>query len=202
MGLARCLSHIAALVRSAPPPTTAKDFAPGPDFGRIRATRGPGFDSKGARIRQGSPESWRHARRQVLGGTENAHDFGGSATLVAHHSGRDAESDPDKWEHGFLVPLRYHPDDIDEGNFLEVMECIQVLAEEIASSPTVDRELMAALWGLMYYPRWWAFNPMQLEGYIRAKSHTLDGKALSQLADQLDRIGEAVLYALEGSQSP
>jgi hypothetical protein len=118
--------------------------------------------------------------------------------LLHIHSGRDAETDANRWENGFLVPLRYRPDDIDEGNFLEVMECIKAVAHEIAAAPTVDRELLAALLALLYYPRMWAFHPMQLEGYARDRTHKLDGDALSRLADQLDRIAEAVLYALEG----
>ena len=118
--------------------------------------------------------------------------------LLQAHSGRDMESDPAKWENGFLVPLRSAPDDANEGNFLEVMECIRVLAAEIAASPTVDRELMAALWGLIFLPRVWAFNPNGLEGWIRKGHSKFDGNQLSRLADQLDRIAEAVDYALNG----
>jgi len=118
--------------------------------------------------------------------------------LLQAHSGRDMETDPAKWENGFLVPLRCVPDDVNEGNFLEVMECIKVLAHEIASKPTVDRELMAALWGLIFLPRVWAFNPRQLEGLTRSRHRRLDGDRLSRLADQLDRIAEAVDYALNG----
>jgi hypothetical protein len=96
------------------------------------------------------------------------------------------------------VPLRSSPDAVNEDSFLEVMECIKVLAPDIASSPTVDRELMAALWGLIFLPRVWAFNPRALKGLIRDWHRKLDGKKLSRLADQLDRIAEAVDYALNG----
>jgi hypothetical protein len=118
--------------------------------------------------------------------------------LLQAHSGRDMETDPAKWENGFLVPLRATPDAVSEANFLEVMECIKVLADEIASSSVVDRELMAALWGLMFLPRRWAFHPASLERAIRDGRPKLDGERLSRLADQLDRIAEAVDYALNG----
>jgi hypothetical protein len=118
--------------------------------------------------------------------------------LLQAHSGRDADTDPAKWENGYLVPLRYAPDDTNEGNFLEVMECIRVLAPEIDASPTVDRELMAALWGLIFLPRVWAFNPNQLEAWVREGHSKFEGDQLSRLADQLDRIAEAVDYALNG----
>jgi len=118
--------------------------------------------------------------------------------LLQAHSGRDADTDPAKWESGFVYTHRSAPDDNHEATFLEIMECIRVLAPEIAASPTVDRELMAALWGLIYLPRVWAFNPRQLEGRERGGHPCQSGDQLSRLADQLDRIAEAVDYALNG----
>lgn len=116
--------------------------------------------------------------------------------LLQIHSGRDGETNPEKWENGFLVPLRYSPDAMSEEAFLEVMECIRTLAHEIASSRTVDRELMAALWGLIYLPRAWAFHPQALENLVRCHGRRRDGQKLSRLADRLDRIAEAVDFAL------
>lgn len=117
--------------------------------------------------------------------------------LLQIHSGRD-NTDPVKWANGFLVPLRSAPTQPNEQAFLEVMECIRVLAPEIAATPTVDRELMAALWGLIFLPRYWAFNPYGLENAIESGRPKFDGNQLSQLADRLDRIAEAVDYALNG----
>lgn len=117
--------------------------------------------------------------------------------LLQAHSGLDAEYDPPKWESGFVARHRSSPDDTDEGNFLEIMECIRVLAPEIAGSATVDRQLMAALWGLIFLPRMWAFNPRSLER-LTCNGTRLNGERLSRLADQLDRIAEAVDYALNG----
>jgi hypothetical protein len=47
-------------------------------------------------------------------------------------------------------------------------------------------------------PRVWAFNPRQLDGLIRDRHPRLDGDQLSRLADELDRIAEAVDDALNG----
>lgn len=118
--------------------------------------------------------------------------------LLQAHAGRVAETDSTTWQRGFVVIHRSIHDDDDEKNFLEIMECIRVLAPAIASSPTVDRELMAALWSLIYLPRMWAFNPQQLDALTRDRRLKLDGDKLSRLADQLDRIAEAVDYALNG----
>ena len=118
--------------------------------------------------------------------------------LLQIHAGRDAETDLAKWESGFVVPHRAVPDYVDESTFLEVMECIRVLAPEIARTSRVDRELMAALWGLIFFPRMWAFNPRSIQGAIRNEHRKFDGPRLSRLADQLDRIAEAVDFALNG----
>ena len=68
-----------------------------------------------------------------------------------------------------------------------------------ASGAVIDRELMAALWALVYLPRVWAFNPASLERAIRDGHRRFDGDRLSRLADQLDRIAEAIDYALNGT---
>ena len=120
-----------------------------------------------------------------------------AARLLQAHSGRDAETDPAKWEHGFVAVHRSAPDDDHDATFRELMACVRALAPRIAASPTVDRELMAALWGLIYLPRMWAFNPRQLAG-LAEDGHRLDPDQLSRLADQLDRIAEAVDGALNG----
>src|SRR4029077_7275682 len=74
------------------------------------------------------------------------------------------------------------------------MQAICVLAPEIAASETIDRELMADLWALIWFPRMWAFPP----GGMLRRNDLIDGRELSQLDDWLNRISEAVSYALEG----
>src|SRR5207249_442030 len=109
--------------------------------------------------------------------------------------GRDADSDPAKWETGFVCQLRPYRGSLNEENFREVIAAIRVLAPEIAASSSVDRELMADLWSLIWFPRMWAFPP---HGMLRTND-LIDGRALSVLDDWLNRISEAVSYALEGS---
>ena len=115
--------------------------------------------------------------------------------LLRIHSGRDADSDPAKWETGFVGQLRPYRGALNEDNFREVMEAVRALAPEIAPSGSVDRQLMADLWSLVWFPRMWAFPP---HGMLRRKD-LIDGRELSRLDDWLNRISEAVSYALEGS---
>lgn len=115
--------------------------------------------------------------------------------LLRIHSGRDADSDRAKWETGFVCQLRPYRGSLNEQNFREVMEAIRMLGPEIAASGAVDRQLMADLWSLVYFPRMWAFPP---HGMLR-RNDLIDGRELSRLDDWLNRISEAVSYALEGS---
>ena len=115
--------------------------------------------------------------------------------LLRIHAGRDADSDPAKWETGFVGQLRPYRGSLNEANFREVMAAIRVLAPKIAESEFVDRELIADLWSLIWFPRMWAFPP---DGMLR-RNDLIDGQALSVLDDWLNRIAEAVSYALEGS---
>jgi len=113
--------------------------------------------------------------------------------LLAIHSGRDADSDRAKCETGFVLQLRPFRS-LNEQNLREVMEAVRVLAPEIGSSSSVDRELMADLWTIIWFPRAWAFPP----GGMLRRNGLIDGRELSLLDDWLHRISEAVSHALEG----
>src|SRR2546430_440472 len=115
--------------------------------------------------------------------------------LLRIHSGRDADSDPAKWETGFVGQLRPYRGSLNEDNFREVMEAVCGLAPGVAASGSVDGQLMADLWSLVWFPRMWAFPP---HGMLR-RNDLIDGRELSRLDDWLNRISEAVSYALEGS---
>ena len=113
--------------------------------------------------------------------------------LLRIHSGRDADSDPGKWQTGFVGQLRPYRG-LKEQNFREVMEAIYALAPAISASGAVDRQLMADLWAIVWLPRTWAFPP---HGMLR-RNGLIDGRELSRLDDWLDRISEAVDNVLEG----
>jgi hypothetical protein len=104
-----------------------------------------------------------------------AYDIRRSETSVADSLGRDADSDPAKWETGFVGQLRPYRGSLNEENFREVMEAIRVLAPEIASSKAIDRLLIADLWSLVWFPRMWAFPP---HGMLR-RNDLICGRELS-----------------------
>ena len=101
--------------------------------------------------------------------------------LLRIHSALDADSDPVKWETGFIGQLRPYRGSFGESNFHEVMEAICELAPDIAKSALIDRELMGCLWSLVWYPRMWAFSP----GGMLRRNNLIDGHVLSRLDDWL-----------------
>lgn len=114
--------------------------------------------------------------------------------LLQQHAGRD-DSDPVKWQSGFVGQLRPYAGRLDEANFLEVMEAIAAVAPLLGSEASVSRELIAALWNIVWLPRMWALSP---DGMLR-RNGLIGGREMSQLDDWLNRISEAVGYALEGA---
>ena len=77
-----------------------------------------------------------------------------AAVLLSFHSGRNPDIDHPKWTNGFLGSLRKYDESIQEHNFIEVMECLKVLSEDFKSN-TLDRDLMADLFGILYQTTIW-----------------------------------------------
>lgn len=59
-----------------------------------------------------------------------------------------------KWINGFLGSLRKFNNEIIEGNFIDVMNCLKVLSTEFASD-VVDKNLLADVYGILYQTTVW-----------------------------------------------
>lgn len=74
--------------------------------------------------------------------------------LLSFHSGRNSDFNNPKWENGFIGSLRYFDGKLNENNFIEVMECLKVLFKEFVEK-TIDRNLMADIYGIFYQANLW-----------------------------------------------
>lgn len=74
--------------------------------------------------------------------------------LLSFHSGRNSDIDNPKWKNGFLGSLRPIKG-LNRGNFIEVMECLRTLKDEIAA-PLIDREIVCDIVGITHLTRAWA----------------------------------------------
>ena len=59
--------------------------------------------------------------------------------LLSFHSCRNNDIENKKWENGFLGSLRPFQGKIYECNFIEIMECLKVLADDFMK-PTINQK--------------------------------------------------------------
>ena len=73
---------------------------------------------------------------------------------LSFHSGRNSDINDARWENGFLGSLRTCGGILNENNFIDIMECLKVLAIEFDSNK-IDRNLIADLYGIFYQTNLW-----------------------------------------------
>ncbi|GGO04332.1 hypothetical protein [Saccharibacillus kuerlensis] len=96
-------------------------------------------------------------------------------------------------QNGFLGMLRPFQGELIEENFREVMEILDVLAEELEQDK-LDRTILSCLWGICQYGRAWAVEP---DGMLRS-SELISDEQLKQMAQWIDMLSYAVTMLLEG----
>lgn len=114
--------------------------------------------------------------------------------LLSFHSGRNSDIDNEKWRSGFLGSLRPFTGELKKENFIEVMECLYTLRDEL-SAPEIDRETMANIAGIMYFARIWA-SPHGMLG----SSHLLTEQQTCQLLFWVDMIQYCFTCLLDGAE--
>ncbi|MGG4216829.1 hypothetical protein ABEW32_01225 [Paenibacillus jamilae] len=113
--------------------------------------------------------------------------------LLRCHSFIHDDLEHPKMQSGFLGMLRPFQGELIEDNFHELMTIIEVLADEL-EKPSVERELISALWGICQYTRAWALYPDSM----LQRNHLLTVEQISTLDDWIDTISYAVMVLLEG----
>ncbi len=104
----------------------------------------------------------------------------------------DAAEHP-KAESGFLGALRPYRG-LSEANFREVMLALRVLGPSLAED-RLDREVVAALWGICHFGRAWGVHP---EGMLRRNGHIADADVV-RLEQWLEAISYATACLLDGA---
>ncbi|MCP3774122.1 hypothetical protein NLX71_12490 [Paenibacillus sp. MZ04-78.2] len=79
--------------------------------------------------------------------------------LMLHSFSMDEAIDHPKGQTGFLMSLRPYRGLIEE-NFHEVMYALSILQKKLGpETPHLDRELVAAVWGMCHLSRAWGVHP-------------------------------------------
>jgi hypothetical protein len=88
-------------------------------------------------------------------------------------------------EQGFLGVLRPYEGKLVEKNFHEVMAALRILAPTLLQ-PTVDREVVNALWSICYFTHLWGIRP---DGMLRR-----NGLIVSADIDRLEQWVDCINY--------
>lgn len=113
--------------------------------------------------------------------------------LLKCHAFVHEDLEHEKMQHGFLGMLRPFRGELDEHNFHELMNIIEVLAEEF-EKPQVNREILACFWSICQLARTWALYP---DGMLQ-KNGLLSKEQVELMEEWLDMISYAVMILLEG----
>lgn len=115
-------------------------------------------------------------------------------TLILIHGSIDSETDPKKFETGFLGMLRPYTG-LQESNFREVMQALRTLAPEF-QKPKLPTDLFSALWGMCHYARAWGLDP---DGMLRS-NNLLSGPDQERLETWVGLLSDAVARLLDGDE--
>ncbi|RTQ50839.1 hypothetical protein EJV47_09490 [Hymenobacter gummosus] len=114
--------------------------------------------------------------------------------LLLHHAFSHDDFDNPKSQRGFLGMLRPFNGTLEEANYHEIMAALRTLADDL-DHPTIDREVVAALWGICHFARAWGLAP---EGMLR-RNNLISPAQIQQLETWVDSISYATCCLLDGS---
>ena len=114
--------------------------------------------------------------------------------LLSFHSARNSDVRHPKWENGFLGSLRPFRGELHQENFIEVIECLRVLKDELLA-PAIDRDLVFDIVGIIHSSRVWA-SPSGMLG----SNQLLTEEQTRHLLAWVDIIESCFMFLLEHAE--
>ena len=118
-------------------------------------------------------------------------------TLLSFHSCRNNDIENEKWENGFLGSLRPFQGKLYECNFIEIMECLKVLADDFMK-PTIKQTLLSDVYSIIHLGKRW------IDGadFVTQEQQKQIIKWVDMIQDcfyyLLERVVETVFFVYEG----
>ena len=78
--------------------------------------------------------------------------------------------------------------------FADLAEAVAVVVPRLRTGATVDRDLMNALWGVVFFANYWGINP---DGMLQ-RNNLITPADVERLRRWTDAIGWAVAMSLDG----
>ncbi len=114
--------------------------------------------------------------------------------LLSFHSSRNSDIENPKWQNGFLGCLRPFQGQLHEENFTEIMQCLNVLKDEI-QAPAIDREIVSDIINIIHMARCWSDKDGTLE-----RNKLLSEEQTKYLFAWIDIIETYFMYLLEDNE--
>lgn len=113
--------------------------------------------------------------------------------ILSFHSCRNKNVDDPRWEYGFVGRLRPTGGTLNEDNFIQIMESIRLLKDEL-SAEKIDKNLVYDVMGIIHLTRVWC-TP-----YISAgNNNNLEENERMKLMQWIDIIENTMFYLLDGA---
>lgn len=115
-------------------------------------------------------------------------------TLLSFHSGRNDDIDNPKWTNGFLGSLRPFRGELNENNFIEIMDCLQTIADDFITE-SISQPLIYDIYNIIHLGRRWAEDDSPL-----MSNRIMTDEQQKTLIRWVDIIQDCLFYLLNGDE--
>ncbi|MBP1532619.1 MAG: hypothetical protein IK999_00605 [Ruminococcus sp.] len=113
--------------------------------------------------------------------------------ILSFHSCRNTNVDDPRWEYGFVGRLRPSGGTLNEDNFIQIMESIRLLKDEL-SADKIDKNLVYDITGIIHLTRVWCI-PYRQTG----SNNNIKTSERMKLMQWIEIIENTLFYLLDGA---
>lgn len=111
--------------------------------------------------------------------------------VLSFHSCRNTNVNDPRWEYGFVGRLRPSSGELNEDNFIQIMESIRILRHDLASE-VIDKNLVYDIISIIRLTRTWVVSPGGLNNNINEHDQ-------EKLLLWVEIIEKTLFYLLDGA---
>lgn len=123
-------------------------------------------------------------------------NFDEAKERLAFHCGSDPRIQDPRYTEGFLSTLRPYSE-LRRDVMDDVRACFKVVREHLADSPSLDRDLVNSLWGIVHFGRAWAIDP---DGMLK-RNNLISEHDSKELECWLNDLSHDIAMELDGNGS-
>lgn len=113
--------------------------------------------------------------------------------ILSFHSCRNTNVEDPRWEFGFVGGLKPSGSELNEDNFIQIMESIRVLRDELTADK-IDKNLVYDIMGIIHLTRVWCMP--KIGGVFNS---SVSAKDQEQLLQWVEIIENTLFYLLDGA---